>query len=347
MKHAAISSASCAGGRKDLPPDLSIVIPTHNRSDLLRACLNAVVQHCPPATQVIVVDDGSAGRAGSLVAAGFPGIEIVRLHRQQGFCAAANAGIARAEAPVIEMLNDDTEVTAGWADAALALFRNQAVGAVAPLVLRWPDGRWIDSAGDRYYLGGVAGKRGHGEPLGQGYLSSKRVFGASASSAFYRRDALARVGAFSESFGAYFEDVDLSFRLNRAGYRVVYEPASRILHHVSASHGLADRRLLERQSCNEERVFWRNLPGGSLCRALPRHIAVVAAKAWRRWHEGTLIPFLCGRLRALSGFMSLLRHRRCLRRLGPAAPVDTWEVEPSFWKKANWPSRGASCAPVS
>src|SRR5205823_1699570 len=188
----------------------------------------------------------------------------LRLPRRRGFCVAANAGIEAATAPVVELLNDDTEVEPGWAAAALAHFADPTVAAVAPLVLRWSGAgaaTHIDSAGDRYFRGGVAGKRGHGEPLGPDYLRPGRVFGASASSAFYRRDLLRRVGAFPERFGAYFEDVDLSFRLHRAGGVIVYEPASRVLHRGGSSYGRPSWRLVERQSCNEERVFWRNMPG--------------------------------------------------------------------------------------
>jgi hypothetical protein len=58
---------------------------------------------------------------------------------------------------------------------------------------------------------------------------------------------------------------------------------------------------LERQSCNEERVFWRNVRGQQLVRALPRHAIVLAGKALRRWQEGTLLPWLMGRLRAIAG----------------------------------------------
>jgi GT2 family glycosyltransferase len=189
----------------------------------------------------------------------------------------------------------------------------------------------IDSAGDRYFLGGVAAKRGHGEPLGAAYLVPSRVFGASGSSAFYRTDAVRRVGGLPEEFGAYFEDVDLSFRLHRAGFSVVYEPGSRVLHHVSASHGPPHGRLLEQQSLNEERVFWRNVPSRALPRAVPLHAAVLAAKAWRRWREGTLLPFLRGRLRLLAELPRLLRHRRRLRRLGPDVSPERWQVEGRYW----------------
>jgi GT2 family glycosyltransferase len=313
---------------------LSIVIPTHHRSDLLRACLATVTAHAPPNTEILVVDDASPRGAAGRVAQDFAGVQVVRLPRQRGFCAAANAGIAVARGPIVELLNDDTEVTPGWASAALAYFVDFRVAAVAPLVLSWPDGQHVDSAGDRYYVGGVAGKRGHGERFGPAHLQAGPVFGASASSAFYRRDALLRVGAFPETFGAYFEDVDLAFRLQRAGYRAEFEPASRVLHRGCASHGRSRRRLLEQQSRNEERVFWRNLPGPTLARALPRHLAVVAAKAWRRWQEGTLAPFLCGRLRVLGELPELVRHRRWIMDLGPASPATHWHIEQHFWGPA-------------
>jgi GT2 family glycosyltransferase len=310
---------------------LSIVIPTHHRSDLLRACLASVVRHAPSNAEIIVVDDGSSEDAAGRVSRSFPAVQVVRLPRRRGFCAAANAGIAAAVSDVVELLNDDTEVQAGWAEAALSRFADERVAAVAPLVLRWPAGCEVDSAGDRYYVGGVAGKRGHGELLGAKYLQQRAVFGASASSAFYRRAALLQVGGFPEGFGAYFEDVDLAFRLQRAGYRAVFEPGSRVLHHISASHGQPRRKLLEQQSRNEERVFWRNLPARTLARALPAHLAVLAGKAWRRWQEGTLAPFVCGRLRLLGEVPSLLEHRRGLLRLGPPAAMRQWHVEDRFW----------------
>jgi GT2 family glycosyltransferase len=163
------------------------------------------------------------------------------------------------------------------------------------------------------------------------FQRSRSVFGASASSAFYRRSALERVGGFPESFHAYFEDVDLAFRLQRAGYRAVFEPASRVWHKGSASYGRPRRRLLEQQSRNEERVFWRNIPGRDLLRALPRHLAVLAGKAVRRWREGTLVPFLCGRLRVLTEIPELVRHRRQLNQIAPMALVESRQVESQFW----------------
>jgi GT2 family glycosyltransferase len=315
-------------------PSLTLVIPSHNRADLLRRCLASVRRHARADTEILVVDDASPHHTVARTAQAFAGVRVLRFERRRGFCAAVNAGIRAAQHPIVELLNDDTEVTAGWAEAALAHFADPRVAAVAPLVLRGAPGEGpasIDSAGDRYFLGGIAGKRGHGQPLSARYLQGGDVFGVSASSAFYRRAALLDVGAFPEEFGAYFEDVDVSFRLHWAGHRLRYEPASRVWHRVSASHGRPNRRLLEQQSRNEERVFWRNLPARDLLRALPWHAAVLAAKACRRWQEGESLPFVFGRLRVLGEMVSLIRHRLRLCRWSERANAATWGVEARFW----------------
>jgi GT2 family glycosyltransferase len=299
------------------PSSLSVVIPSHKRADLLRLCLGSVARFAPPGTEVVVVDDGSRHAVVSRAAAEFPGVKVVRQAKAGGFCAAANAGIAAATAPVVELLNDDAEVTEGWADAAMRWFADERVAAVAPLVLQNDPRRrerglppLIDTAGDEYDMGGFARKRGHNQ---EARLAATRsgarpladagpVFGASGCAAFYRREALTRAGGFPEHFRAYFEDVDLSFRLRRLGFEVVYDPASVVWHRVSGSYGRRPtRRVLEQQSCNEERVFWRNVRGRDRLRYLPRHAAVLAAKAIRRVGEGTFLPWAAGRLRAWCG----------------------------------------------
>src|SRR5438445_781768 len=148
---------------------LSIVIPTWNRTDLLRLCLQSVVRHAPAGTEIVVVADGSPGTDVSE----FPGIRLVRQPRRSGFCAAANTGIAAAHGDIVELLNDDTEVTAGWTTAALACFADMRVAAVAPLVL-FPN-LIIDSAGDGYDPGGFARKLGHGEALSAAYSTRREV----------------------------------------------------------------------------------------------------------------------------------------------------------------------------
>ena len=289
----------------------SVVIPSRSRPDLLRVCLESGLRLAPPGTEWLVVDDGSADGVVSSVAASLAEVRVLRLDSPAGFCVAANAGVRAAAGEIVQILNDDTEPEAGWAEAALARFDDPGIVAVTPLVLMHADPSRIDSAGDEYLSAGVARKRWHGQALAESHLQPGPVFGASGSASFFRREAFLRGGGFPEEFAAYFDDIDLSFRLNRLG-RVWYEPASRVRHRVSSSYGLPSGELLALQSRNEELLYWRNLPAPALLGWLPAHLAVLAAKALRRTCEGQLLPWLRGKLSVLGWAARIRRHRRAV-----------------------------------
>ncbi len=275
-------------------PPLSIIVPSHSRPDLLKLCLKSVVQYAPTGTQIIVIDDGSKDGVDSTVAQSNAACQLIHFNEPRGFCVAANSGIAAARGDIVQLLNDDAELTTDTT-SAIAAFADVTVAAVAPLVLRWP-GDCIDSAGDSYDRGGFAQPRGRGQfPTGQ-WLTPRLVDAASACAAFYRRETVLAVGGFADSFGAYFEDVDLSLRLRHAGYSIRYMPDCRVLHRGSASYGRPNGNLIKQQSCNEERLFWRNTNGSPS--ELLRHAMVLAGKTGRRMAEGTLVPWATGRMAA-------------------------------------------------
>lgn len=313
--------------------NLSVIIPSYSRPDLLARCLASLRRNAPLSTEIIVVDDASENMCISEVARKFKSVKVIRTPKRVGFAKAANLGVQAAIHDIVELLNDDTEVCAGWAEMALDAFDDPKVAAVAPLVLRWPGAiegsAVIDSAGDAYFASGVATKRGNGQLIAEKWMVPGRVFGASGSSAFYRREVFLKVGAYPESFGAYFEDVDLSFRLHWAGYDVVFQPCSKVLHRVSSSYGKPslNRKLLERQSLNEERVYWRNIPCQLLWRTLPLHLLALLAKAWRRGTEGTLLPFLMGKLSFMLEIPEILAHRKMLIKENPKADHQRWCLE--------------------
>src|SRR5262249_42340826 len=209
------------------------------------------------------------------------------------------------------LLNDDTEVTAGWVEAGLDPFSDPAVGSVAPLVLvRWDPSR-VDSAGDCYAWYGWPMKRGHGQP--SAFWSARpveEVFGASGSSAFYRAEALRRAGTLDMLLRSYYEDIDLAFRLRWAGYRCAYTPHCVIHHDISATNDHKSPALQRRIARNAELVFWWNLPPGSLFLAAIPHLAFVAIQAGWRLLRGRPGPFLAGKLDALKVWRQVLERRR-------------------------------------
>ncbi len=308
------------------PPACSVVIPSYNGRALLEVCLESIAR-CKPAdldVEVIVVDDASTDGTAGWIAATYPSVRLVRLEVNGGFVAAANAGVAAARGRIVQLLNNDTEVTPGWIEAGLQPFDDPTVGSVAPLVLVRSNPARVDSAGDTYSVVGWPCKRGHGEAaeLWRNRPSGP-VFGASGSSAFYRASALAAVGVYDPAFGSYYEDVDLAFRLRWGGYSCVYAPACRVLHDVSATYDHGSPALQRRMARNAELLFWSNLPRPWLAvAAIPHAVFTVAQGVWRLL-RGRARPFVLGKLdalRAIGAFRGRRRVRIDLARSAVARP---------------------------
>jgi GT2 family glycosyltransferase len=308
-------------------PLCSIVVPTYNGKALLKTCLGSVFRHLPAdrevSTEVIVVDDGSTDGTPGWLATHYPCVRLVRLEQNGGFCAASNAGIEAARGHFIQLLNNDTEVSHGWLQAGLAPFADPMTGSVAPLVLVRSDPSRVDSAGDAYTLGGWPAKRGHGQPA-DWWTSHPidEVFAASGSSAFYRAEAIRRVGGFDPTLGSYYEDIDLGFRLRWAGYRCLFNPRCKVLHEISATYNHARPALQRRMARNAELVFWSNMPAGRLPIALLAHAALLLAQAGWRMARLNFLPFFLGKLdavRSLPAIRQGRKHRAHLARtsIGP------------------------------
>jgi O-antigen biosynthesis protein len=300
---------------------LSIVIPTYNERRHLERCLPAVCRYAPRGTQIIVVDDASDDGTATWVRENYPHVDLISLPNNQGFVGAANAGMRQARGDIIELLNNDTAVLAGWAEPCLRWFADPTIGSVAPLVLRMDNPNVIDSAGMDYHACGWAYNRGLNRNLNADYEASKEVFGAPGSAGFYRRLALEKTGGFLPHLEAIFEDTDLAFRLRWAGYRCVFEPAARVLHQVSSSYGQNNARVTRLVSRNEELVYWMNLPLAKLLLGFVPHLGFLTIRLLRKLGSPHLLPFLIGKLEALASVRQIIDRRREMGKLAQIGNV--------------------------
>ena len=158
------------------------------------------------------------------------------------------------------------------------------------------------------------------------------VFGACASAGFFRRAALLRAGSFPEHFRAYYDDVDLAFRLRWNGYRCLYTPHSRVFHRLNYSHNHRNASLIEQLARNEERVFWSNLPAPLLRRGVVPHLVFVAYCAGTRMlRRDNSRAYLRGKLSVLGELAEIRRQRDRLSRLARNATGPLrWPVETAF-----------------
>lgn len=303
-------------------PSFSIVIPSYNQRDLLRRCLASVTQHAPSHTEVIVVDDASTDGSAQMLSTEFPQARLISLRTNQGFCIAANAGWRSAQGEIVELLNNDAEVSKGWAGPCLELFTDPRIAAVAPLVRRLPFRNRIDSAGDHVDLVGVARKRREGAAISASEAVAREVFSASASSAFYRRSALEQVGGFPEHYGSYFDDVDLGYRLRLAGWRALFQPQSTVYHWVSQSHQHTRRATQHRVSRNSEHLFWTNVPSHQLLWRGSLRLAYLLALLSYKGLKGEFGAWFAGKVSLLAEIPIVAENRSWAQQLRTKLMLD-------------------------
>ena len=226
----------------DLPafdaPRASIIIPVHGKSHLTINCLRsiAVVGGAVP-FEVIVVDDASPDATASLLTR-VGNLKVVRLDENVGFTRACNAGIRAASGEYIVLLNNDTQVMAGWLDALVDTADEDPEVGVVGAKLLYPDGT-LQEAGGIIWSNGSGMNYGRGDRADRAEYDYRReVDYCSGACLLVRQDLLERLGGLDERYApAYYEDADLAFAARSLGYKVVYQPKAQIVHYEGGSHG--------------------------------------------------------------------------------------------------------------
>lgn len=284
---------------------VSLVIPNWNGVSHLPVCLDSIRRQTRTALEVLLVDNGSTDSSLDYVRQSFPEVVIIALGANLGFAAAVNRGIQQATGDCIALLNNDIELAPEWIERMLvALTSTEEVGSAACKMLRYDDRTVIDAAGDSITRGANPLTRGSGLPDNGRYDHEEFVFGTCAGAAIYRKDLFSRIGMFDESFISYYEDADLSFRAQLAGFKCVYVSAAVCYHKRGATAKklkseypilMQERNLTAFQVKNiPTSIFLTRFPviiGSRLRRLVRSTLAGVGFAAWRGFVEGfTLVP---------------------------------------------------------
>ena len=219
-------------------PRASIVIPIHGAFAHTLACLRALVAHPPHAAfEVIVVDDASKDDSVAKLSQ-VDGIRLFARGSNGGFIAACNDGAKLARGDSIVFLNNDTVPQPGWLDALLGTFEAHPNVGLAGARLVYPDGRLQEA-------GGVVFADGSGWNYGRNEAADDCRFAYVRDADYCSGAAIALPRALFETLGgfdtryapAYYEDTDLAFGVRAAGLRVLYQPASIVVHDEGTSAG--------------------------------------------------------------------------------------------------------------
>src|SRR3990172_6587802 len=288
-------------------PWLSIVTVNWNSGDLLRACVESVVQSGPSLPcEFIIVDNASTDD--SLPALEHPTvvawsrwvpIRLIKNAKNVGFARAVNQAIRQSQAPMLFLLNPDTLVRPGAIDAlAKTLTSDDRIGACAPRLLN-PDGSvqpsvwpnpptplYIITEGLQLYR--LLPRKLRGEwLLGRhwDHARRRRVRSCSGAAFMVKRALIADIGDLDERFEMYGEDAEWCFRMIRRGWWLVFEPAAEVIHYGGGSAEKRwapdERRLREvaahigfQQECLS--------PAHVMANTLSYALVLELLRAWRR-----------------------------------------------------------------
>jgi GT2 family glycosyltransferase len=295
---------------------LSVVIPHYNGAHHLPPCFNGLRAQTYPHLEIILADNGSTDESLVLTRRDFPEVKIIELGSNMGFAGAVNRGIEQSRGQIIAPLNNDTEVAPGWAHALVdTLLAYPDAGIVASKMLLIDERDKLHSAGDGFGTDGIPINRGVWQKDEGQYDHDTYIFGGCAGAVAYRREMLEVIGLFDEDLFMYLEDVDLNWRAQLAGYRVVFAPQAVVYHHLSATGGGAVASYYTGR--NTLFVLAKNLPGALFRRHWRAIITAqlrITLEAVRAWRGEAARARLRGQLAGLWGLPKWLARRRLVKR---------------------------------
>jgi GT2 family glycosyltransferase len=216
---------------------VAVVILNFNGKNFLQQFLPSVLQFSDEA-KIVVADNGSTDQSAEFVKEKFQEIEVMQLRENKGFCGGYNTVLKKIQATYYVLLNSDVEVTPNWLQPVIELMDSDAtIAAAQPKILSYRNKNKFEYAGA---AGGLIDMLGYPfcrgrlfnsleEDHGQ-YDDTVPIFWASGACLFIRADRYHEMGGLDEDFFAHMEEIDLCWRLTRAGHAIFYQGKSTVYH---------------------------------------------------------------------------------------------------------------------
>ncbi len=202
----------------------TVIVPTVAGGPQVSRLLESLADR-PAGVEVLVVDNGSAGRGVRDLGDRFAGVRVIRLESNAGYTCAVNLAAREAAGDALVLLNDDCFCDPGYVEAIVApLDRAAGVTMVAGVMREARDPARIDTAGMQLDGTLLVFDYLNGEPLALLDGDVPDPIGPSGAAAAFDREAFLAAGGFDEGLFAYWEDVDLVLRMRLGGQRCVLAP---------------------------------------------------------------------------------------------------------------------------
>jgi GT2 family glycosyltransferase/glycosyltransferase involved in cell wall biosynthesis len=242
----------------------SVIIPVFNKVEFTFQCLRSLLRELNFGdTEVIVVNNASTDETRELLSHFSDFVRVIDNDSNRGFVDACNQGAAVARGKYLVFLNNDTVVLPGWLENLVETIESdERAGAVGSMFL-YPDGR-IQEAGAIVWSNGEAFHYGWGRsPDDRRFTFAREVDYCSGASLLVRKDLFERLGGFDRRYApAYYEDADICMGVRSLGFKVIYQPLSRLIHYEGATAGTDTRTGFKHyQVINHSKFYekWREV----------------------------------------------------------------------------------------
>ncbi len=238
-------------------PVVSVVIPVYNQFGYTYNCLKAVLAHSGGTEyEIIVADDHSTDHVAELEKI-VDGITIIHNSENLNFLLNCNNAAKQVRGKYILFLNNDTQVQPGWLRPMVRLLEeDNRVGMVGAKLI-YPEGI-LQEAGGILWKDGSAWNYGHMKnPSDPEFCYVKEADYVSGAAIIIRADLWKQIGGFDTSFvPAYYEDTDLAFEVRKRGYKVLFQPASIVVHFEGVSNGTDTSTGLKKYQVTNQNKFF-------------------------------------------------------------------------------------------
>lgn len=220
---------------------ITILIITHNGRKYISDCLSSVTDSNYPKDliKIIVVDNGSTDSTIDFVREKYPQVKIVENRKNLGFAEANNQGHYLAQknrSDYLVLLNQDTIVNRDWLTRLIELAdSDNKIAVVQPKIMLYPQKDRINSLGNSTHFLGFSYCNKYKEKDSQDVVAPVELPHASGAACLIRMSVIKKADLFDDRLFMYYEDVDLGWRLNLAGYKVMLEPKAVVYHKYSFS----------------------------------------------------------------------------------------------------------------
>lgn len=282
---------------------VAIVVLNWNGYEDTIACLGSLAEQTYSDCKIVVIDNGSVDESVGVLqdyVTKHPGVELILNKKNLGFAGGVNTGIKWAQNnkfDFVALFNNDALADKDWLKYLIKAFDKEDIGIATGLLLH-EDGKTIDSSGDWYSKWGLPFPRNRNENVVFA-PDDGLVFGASGGATLYKIAVFKDVGHFDEDFFAYYEDVDISFRAQLAGWKIAYVSSAIAYHKQGATSNKLPGFTVYQTFKNLPWLYIKNVPSKLLLSISVRFFIAYGLIFLNAITHGNAAPALKGLFKSL------------------------------------------------